>query len=134
MRSIKLDEAKKKSRICVEGIKKLHRGIILDSGFEHERGLEDSIYSEAALQRICDSVDYITDPFDMAALAMEAIALNHPFVEGNKRTALAVTLAILNDSGYYLPDGYPTSDFVKEVSMGLHERDEIADWLRNNVI
>ena len=134
LHSKKLEKAKRRSQICVDGIKQIHRGIILDSGNPHEVGLEDAMYSEAGLQRICDAVDYIKDPFEMAALAMETIATLHPFVEGNKRTALAVALTFLNDSGYTLPDGFDTSDFVQEVAMGLHDVPEIAEWLRKNAI
>lgn len=92
------------------------------------------MYSEAGLQRICDAVDYISDPFEMAALAMETIATFHPFVEGNKRTALAVALKFLNDSGYTLPDGFDTSAFVEEVAMSLHDVSEIERWLRKHAI
>lgn len=134
LRSSKLERAKRRSQICVDGIKEIHRGIIRNSGCVHEEGLEDAIYSEAGLQRVCDAIDYIEDPFEMAALAMEAIATFHPFVDGNKRTALAVALRFLNDSGYRLPDGFDTSDYVQEVAMGMHDVGDIADWLRKNAI
>lgn len=48
--------------------------IIIASGNEHERGLENAMYSEGALQRICDQTDYINDLFEYAALNLEAIA------------------------------------------------------------
>lgn len=134
LHSTRLEKARRRSQLCVEGIKEIHRGIIRGSGNAHETGLEDAMYSEAGLQRICDAVDYISDPFEMAALAMETIATFHPFVEGNKRTALAVALRFLNDSGHTLPDGFDTSDFVQEVAMGLHDVQEIAQWLRENAI
>lgn len=134
LRSSKLERAKRRSQICVDGIKEIHRGIIRGSGYAHEAGLEDVVYSEAALQRVCDSIDYIKDPFEIAALAMETIATFHPFADGNKRTALAVALRFLNDSGYRLPDGFDTSDYVKEVAMGMHDVSDIAEWLRKNVI
>ena len=133
-RSSKLEQARRRSQMCVDGIKAIHRGIIRESGNAHEMGLEDAMYSEAGLQRICDAVDYISDPFEMAALAMETIATFHPFVEGNKRTALAVALKFLNDSGYTLPDGFNTSTFVEEVAMGLHDVSEIERWLRKHAI
>lgn len=134
LRSSKLEVARRRSQMCVDGIKAIHRGIIRESGNIHEKGLEDAMYSEAGLQKICDAVDYISDPFEMAALAMETIATFHPFVEGNKRTALAIALRFLNDSGYRLPDGFDTSNFVQEVAMGMHDTVEIAEWLRKNAI
>jgi len=58
----------------------------------------------------------------------------HPFIEGNKRTALATTMAILNRGGYTLPDSLDTMTFVKEVAMGMHDRESIVAWLRDNSV
>lgn len=133
MGSRKLEESKRKSRLCVENIKALHREIILGSGNPNDRGLEDAVRDDMGLQRLCDQTVFEKDPFRMAAFALESIALFHPFAEGNKRTAFAVAMAILKDSGYRLADSLDTSSFVIEVSMGLHNVDEIAQWFRENV-
>lgn len=125
---------RRRSVECVERIKKQHYLIIIESGNEHERGLENAMYSEGALQRICDQADYIQDFFDYAALNLEAIALGHPFVEGNKRTAFVMTGLILSENGYDLPDDDKTFEFVRKVAMGIYTREEIADWLRSNSI
>ena len=61
----------------------------------------------------------IQDVFDYAALNLEAIALGHPFVEGNKRTAFVMTGLILSENGYVLPDDEETFEFVRRVAMGV---------------
>ncbi len=92
------------------------------------------MYSEGALQRICDQADYIQDCFDYAALNLEAIAVGHPFVEGNKRTAFIMAMLVLSENGYYIPDEQETVEFVRKVAMGLYSREQIADYLRNRAI
>lgn len=119
--------------MCVNRIKQIHRWIILDSENPHEVGLEDAICNDMGIQRVCDAMEFEKDPFRMAAIALESIAIFHPFAEGNKRTAFAVAVSILHDSGYRLSDDLDTSTFVIEVSMGMHEADEIAEWFRKNV-
>lgn len=132
--SSKLERARRNSQICVERIKNVHRGIIRGSGNPHEIGLEDAIYNDMGIQRLCDAMEFENDPFRMAAIALESIAVFHPFAEGNKRTAFAIAISILRDSGYRLSDDLDTSAYVIEVSMGMHDVDEIAQWFRENVI
>lgn len=45
-----------------------------------------------------------------------------------------MTLAVLMENGYTLPDDDKTFEFVREVAMGLYTREEIADWLRENAV
>lgn len=132
--STKLEKARRRSQMCVERIKQVHRGIILDSGNLHEVGLEDAIYNDMGIQRVCDAMEFEEDPFRMAAIALESIAVFHPFADGNKRTAFAIAISILHDSGYRLSDDLDTSSYVIEVSMGMHDVDEISEWFRENVI
>ena len=50
----------------------------------------------------------IADPIDVAAAYLYNISRSHPFVDGNKRTALAACLVFLQINGF-LPDrGAPT--------------------------
>lgn len=134
LHSKKLEKARQRSQICVDRIKQIHRGIILDSGNPHEIGLEDAIYNDMGIQRVCDAMEFEKDPFRMAAIALESIAIFHPFAEGNKRTAFAVAISILHDSGYRLSDDLDTSSYVIEVSRGMHDVDEISEWFRENVV
>lgn len=134
LHSTRLEKARRRSQLCVDRIKQIHRGIILGSGNTHEIGLEDVIYNDMGIQRVCDAMEFEKDPFRMAAIALESIAVFHPFAEGNKRTAFAVAVSILHDSGYRLSDDLDTSSYVIEVSMGMHDVDEIAQWFRENVV
>lgn len=44
--------------------------------------------------------DMYPDVFSKAAAVLESIARNHPFVDGNKRTAFLTALYILEQNGY----------------------------------
>jgi death-on-curing protein len=42
----------------------------------------------------------------MAATYLNSIAINHPFLDGNKRTALASSLTFLFMNGYEIEESY----------------------------
>lgn len=44
----------------------------------------------------------LTDVFRQAALILYRIASQHPFFDGNKRTALVTAEKVLYDEGYYI--------------------------------
>ena len=73
------------------------------------------------------------DIFEMAAAYAYHIAQNHPFVNGNKRTALASALVFLDLNGVSIED--PKSrfyDVMIEVSTGAMGKQRLADVLRNS--
>lgn len=78
-----------------------------------------------------------TDIFEQAACLLEAIIRYHPFVDGNKRTALMATEFFLRRNGYemFIPDDIP--DFLREVAKHEANTEEqiqdqikaISEWL-----
>ena len=60
------------------------------------------------------------------------IANFHPFVEGNKRTALQIAIRLLRNGGYELDDDDETYLFIRDVASGMYDREEIEDWPRCN--
>lgn len=74
---------------------------------------------------------------DIAALAAAyayGIARNHPFVDGNKRTAAVVSETFLTLNGYALnaTDAELVVAFVALAAGELGE-DELADWFRERI-
>jgi death-on-curing protein len=71
--------------------------------------------------------------FEMAAAYLFHLARNHPFVDGNKRTALMCALVFLGLNGYRLdadPDAvYP---LVDGVASGDVDKAEVAVFLREH--
>jgi death-on-curing protein len=95
-------------------------------------GVRDAGLLESAMARPRNLADY-GDP-DAAALAAAyafGIARNHPFVDGNKRTAAVVSETFLVLNGHALE----ASDAELVVAMlalaaGELSEDELADWFR----
>ncbi len=114
------------------------RAILLRQLAEHggSDGVRDEGLLDSALARAKNLLAYSDEPPDTAALAAAyAIGLvkNHPFVDGNKRTAYVVcrTFLILNghDIEASKEDKYLT--FLGAADGSLSE-DELADWIRRH--
>lgn len=75
----------------------------------------------------------ISDPLEIAAAYLFYICRNYPFLDGNKRTALAACLVFLEENGL-LPDRkLPINDweqFVVDVASTRTTRDETTHRLR----
>jgi death on curing protein len=88
---------------------------------------------EAALYR--PQTGYYADLIEEAAALWESLAQNHPFIDGNKRTAFAVTYTFLAiNGGIITAEAEANYAFI----MGLYEAGtfdfkRLAQWLRNNV-
>lgn len=99
-------------------------------------GIRDHGMLESALGRPQHLLAYGGDSVDMPALAAAyafGIARNHPFVDGNKRTAYVVcrTFLVLNgwDVVASLADRYRQ---VMALAAGEIDEDAFAEWLRRN--
>jgi death-on-curing protein len=69
--------------------------------FGGPEGLRDAALLESALARPRQHhAQGIVDPIDLAALYTEALIRNHPFVDGNKRTAFVLGVLFLELNGY----------------------------------
>ena len=95
--------------------------------------VRDAGQLEAALFR--PQTGYYDDVIAEAAALWESLSQNHPFVDGNKRTAFAVTFTFLSVNGYSI-----TADEteVMKFLLPLYERsalgfDGLEKWLRSHV-
>jgi death on curing protein len=75
---------------------------------------------------------------DIAALAAAyafGIARNHPFVDGNKRTAAVVSELFVNLNGYVLEatDAEVVVTFLA-LAAGEFSEEEMADWFRRYLV
>lgn len=73
--------------------------------------------------------------YEQAAAYLYHIAKNHPFIDGNKRTAFAVMDTFLRINGYILnTNDEETYILVLKVAEGRIDKNEIAQYLEKNVI
>ncbi len=80
-------------------------------------GLRDSNALDSALDRAKNKAAYGSpEIYELAAAYLFGIAKNHPFVDGNKRTALVVAGLFLLDNGYALT---ATNNLIYELVLGV---------------
>lgn len=74
------------------------------------------------------------DLFEMAAAYLYHIAMNHPFIDGNKRVGAMAADVFLELNGFTLPAAKESlfEKLVLEVAQGKAEKGEVAVFLRNN--
>jgi len=64
---------------------------------------------------------------------MHSLIQNHPFVDGNKRTALAATGIFLELNGFRLTASNEAAlSFTRQVTAGRLSLHEMATWLRTH--
>lgn len=97
-------------------------------------GLRDEEALDSALARPINLHAYgETDLFRLASAYAFGIVRNHPFVDGNKRTAFLASYVFLRINGFELEaDEVGAVTAVLALAAGEHGEDEFADWLKAN--
>ena len=97
-----------------------------------DAGIRDPGALESALFR--PQTGYYDDLIDEAAALWESMAQNHPFIDGNKRTAFAVTDVFLKMNGIMITASpEETTSFVYSLyDSQTFNFEELATWLRSN--
>jgi death-on-curing protein len=116
--------------IGVETALAIHEEQIAEHG--GGEGVRDRGLLESALARPRNAWGYgVTDICALAAALGHGIARNHPFVDGNKRTAFVVveTFLILNGAELGALDAESVVAML-DLAAGEMTEDEFADWLR----
>jgi death on curing protein len=95
-------------------------------------GLRDENLLESALARPQQKWHYgERDLVVLAAAYGFGLALNHPFIDGNKRISFVALVTFLRINGFALRT--PEEDVVREIlALAAHERteDDLAGWIR----
>ncbi len=121
--------------ITVEQTLVIHKELIeLYGGTD---GVRDQNGLESALIRPFDGFDeqdYYPTIEEKSAAILQSVLLNHPFVDGNKRTGFYLMLAVLDIGGKTLEvEDEARYDFVIQVASGNLSFEEIVTWIRNAV-
>jgi death on curing protein len=98
-------------------------------------GIRDAGLLESAIDRPRNRLAYepASSLFDLAAALCVGIAKNHPFIDGNKRTALLATQAFLFLNGYALEPAEEDEVLtLVAVAEGSLTEPPLAEWLRTN--
>jgi death-on-curing protein len=98
-------------------------------------GLRDLGALESALGRPKNIWGYEGgDLADLAAAYGFGIARNHPFVDGNKRTALVSVVAFLGLNGIdFVADEAEAVVIMRDLAAGQVDQKNLARWIRDNL-
>jgi len=118
-----------------ETVYAIHKRQIAEHGGSD--GVRDEGLMLSALARPQNLLAYSEETPDISALAAAyafGITKNHPFIDGNKRTALVVMRTFLLLNGFslnaYQEEKYLT--FLKLAESSLSE-EELTDWIREKI-
>jgi death-on-curing protein len=118
----------------VAAVKAIHGEVLQAHG--GSAGLRDETLLESAVtapQATMMGQPLISDPIEIAAAYLFYLCGNHPFVDGNKRTALAACLVFLESNDLLPETKLPTDEweeFVLDVAASKIDRDETTQRLR----
>ena len=119
----------------------LHRSMVLaihaDQVRQHggNSGLRDRNLLESALSRAQNRWHYepTTDTHSLAAAYGFGIAKNHPFIDGNKRTAFMAMFVFLGLNGFLLvASETEVVELMVDVASGKLGEEALGDWLRDH--
>jgi death-on-curing protein len=113
----------------------VHKILIVDHG--GLPGIRDNDLLDSALNRPRQSFSYNTEPSiaELAASYCFGIARNHPFVDGNKRSALTIAGIFLEINGYTLTAAEPDAVVIIEaLAAGNISELDVAAWFCDNSV
>lgn len=121
-------------RPTVEDVLFFHTVAVVEFG--GSEGVRDTGSLRAAVTRPWGSSfgqDHFPTPLHKAAAIAESIIRRHPFVDGNKRTAMYAAAYLLENSGCALEaEQQEFEDFAVSVAEGKLESQRIVTWFRDH--
>ena len=118
--------------ISIKEVEEVHKMVIEMFGGSH--GIRDNNALESALARpfqTFDNADLYLNPIQKAASLIESILINHPFIDGNKRTGYVLLRMFLIQNGIdILATQEEKYEFVIKIASGKIGYDQIVAWLQ----
>jgi death on curing protein len=111
---------------------------ILIERFGGAKGVRDNAGLESAINRpyqTFDGKELYPDPVDKAAAIFESIISNHPFIDGNKRTAYILMRLLLKEGTLdIVATEEEKFEFVIQCAQGTKTFHEIKDWIKSRLV
>jgi death on curing protein len=117
--------------LTLEEVLALHAALIARHG--GAPGVRDKGLVESALARARSG--YYDSLSEQAAALMQSFAMNHAFVDGNKRVAWASSLVFLRMNGYRVRVSADDAErfLIEQVIVGHAELPAIAAWVEKHM-
>jgi death on curing protein len=120
--------------VDIEEVYKLHEVIIARA--KTKASVRDFALLHSAVERpkaTYGGRDLYPTVFAKAAALLQSLCMNHPFTDGNKRTAWAATSRFLWKNGFHLrAKPIEAADFVVSVDNEKLNLKPIATWLQDH--
>ena len=120
--------------LTAEQILFIHYRLIEETGGSH--GIRDIALLQSAIARpqaSFDNNDLYPDLFTKAASLMHSIIKNHPFIDGNKRTAITSASIFLQRNNYILTaSNKELEQFTLKIASENIEIEKIANWFKKH--
>ena len=120
--------------LSVDDVIALHENTIQNEG--GSAGIRDVALLESAVlmpQQQFGGQYLHEDIAAMAAAYLYHIAMNHPFVDGNKRAATLAALFFLDTNAAPMPEPDPMTQMTLSVASGQTSKDQLTDWMREQI-
>jgi death-on-curing protein len=118
--------------LTAEQVLFIHSRLINETGGSH--GIRDLGLLQSAVLRpkvTFEGKDLYPGIFQKAAVFMESLAKNHPFVDGNKRTAISSTGLFLRINSYHLETSQKElEDFTLKMVTGKVDHGDAVKWFK----
>lgn len=135
-----------------QSIVEINRTVLLDKGFSPT--VEHGDFTQEQFERVLSVLypvfiemfgsspcERYEDIFDQVSIFAEHLAKDHIFTDGNKRTTVKVSLALLLKNGIVLdladssdPEENEVYRWIASVVEGVKTREELADLLRKRAV
>ncbi len=120
--------------LTIEQLLKLHVMVISETG--GSQGVRDVGRLESAIATQTQEVfgqEIYSSVHDKSAAMIRGIIGDHPFVDGNKRTAMLAGLTFLEVNGFQIKiKKGELEDFAVRVAVEHLDVEQIAKWLKEN--
>ncbi len=118
--------------LSVEEVIEINAQVMGGKHVLRDRGLLES--AAARPQASAFGADAYPDLAAKAAALLHSLVLNHPFIDGNKRTAVLATLVFLDLNGYVVRwDQREALDFMLRLAQHQVELDDVIAFLRDRM-
>ncbi len=100
-----------------------------------EYGGTGGLLIQGTLELLVYKVNREKDVFKRAALVLHTIAAQHPFFDGNKRTAFVTAENVLGEAGYFLDAGDDEIvELMRKIAEYKHTVKTIENWIREKAM
>ena len=117
-----------------EEILQIHSMVVSETGGSHGVRDRDALQSLENLPRQkFGGQPLYKSLFAKAAVYARGIIMNHPFIDGNKRTGVTAASIFLRDNGYtVIADKGQIRELAQKIIKQRLEIDEIAKWFKEH--